>query len=564
MPSKGRSISVFFQQASTLVLPWIRTLDRKTSFPAISALLFLAPLLPAQNVTTRNYNNARTSANTQEKILNVDNVNSTHFGKLFTVDLDGEVYAQPLYVSQLWVGSGPHNVVFAATMNNSVYAIDGDSGALLWKHTYGTPIATNDVQKANETNINPSSPTGILSTPVIDLATNRMYLVYGSETGSTISFCLLELNIHTGAIVNGGPVTIGGTYATADTKLTFNAAVENQRPSLALANGNVYIAFASHNDAGAYHGWVFAYSASTLSQVATYSDTTVGTKGGIWMAGSAPAVDDDGNVYISTGNGSFGTTASGLIQTGNSFIKLSPTLQLEDYFTPYNSTQMNDVDEDLGSSGILLVPNAANSSESEYVLGGGKGGILYLTDPNNMGEFNSSADDVTQEFQAIFGTGTSHIHGTPAFVEAPKGPTVYVWGENDKLRAFRFNSNNQIDTTPFATSTMTAPVTHADSAMPGGFLWITANGTQNRVLWASTPYNGNACSKNAQGVLYAFNPETLQVIWSDKTNDARDEIGVFAKDVPPVVVNGKLYAVNFGKVGTTGAAGQLVVYGLLP
>jgi outer membrane protein assembly factor BamB len=530
-------------------------------------LLSSTAILSAQNVTTRSYDNARTANNPRETVLNVNNVNSKRFGKLFTVELNGEVYAQPLYVSKLDISGKTRNVVYVATMANTVYALDADSGAQLWQTTYGTPIVTDEVQNAKEPNINASSPTGILSTPVIDLATDTMFFVHGSETKangkSNYSFHLEAVDIRTGEKVNGAPRTISGSYQTADTTLVFDPKIHNQRPSLALANGNIYIAFCSHNDVGSYHGWVFAYSASTLEQVAVYSDTTTGKSGGIWMAGSAPAVDSAGNIYISTGNGSFGTTAKGVRETGNSFIKLSPTLELIDYFTPHNSAAMNESDQDLGASGVLLVPNASDASDTKYVLGGGKGGMLYLTEASYLGHFETSHDDVVQEFQAIFGSGTSHIHGTPIYTMSPLGQTIYVWGENDVLRAFRFKSDGTLDTKPFATSAMTAPVTHANGAMPGGFLWLTANGTSNRVLWASTPYNGSACEHNVQGVLYAFNPETLQVIWSDKDNEARDEIGVFAKNVPPVVVNGKLYAVSFGKLGTTGAAGQLVVYGLL-
>jgi hypothetical protein len=449
--------------------------------------------------------------------------------------------------------------------------LDADNGERLWSHTFGFPINTLEVQDANYPNINSESPTGILSSPVIDLKTNIMYFVHGNETKSgstsTYAFYLEAIDIRTGTKLNGSPVTIAGSYSTADltSPLEFVARVQNQRAGLALANGNVYIAFASHNDEGAYHGWVFAYSANTLKQTAVYSDTTTGTQGGIWMAGSAPSVDSAGNIYISTGNGSFGATPRGLVQTGNSFIKLSPILGLLEYFTPSNSAGMNSIDEDLGSSGLLLIPDPNNASVTKYVLGGDKGGVLYMASANDLGGFNSSKDNVAQEFQAVFGSGTSHIHGTPIYFNAPAtGPTIYVWGENDTLREFRFDATTGlINTTPFATSAMTAPVTHANGAMPGGFLCITASGTSNRILWASTPYSGNAAEANVQGVLYAFNPVTLKVLWSDKTVDSRDEIGMFAKDVPPVVVNGKLYMANFGKLGTTGAAGQLVVYGLL-
>ena len=163
------------------------------------------------------------------------------------------------------------------------------------------------------------------------------------------------------------------------------------------------------------------------------SDTPMNGWGGIWNAGQPPAVDSAGNLYFSTGNGAVGTTPNNNVQAGSSFIKLSPTLQLLDYFTPYNAATLNSGDMDLGP-GLLLIPN------TNYLLGGGKQGVLYLVNTNNMGKFNASGDQVQQEFQAVFGKGTSHIHGTPVYFNSDKnGPTTYVWGENDVLRGFLFN-----------------------------------------------------------------------------------------------------------------------------
>ncbi len=356
-------------------------------------------------------------------------------------------------------------------------------------------------------------------------------------------------------------MNITATYSTPDltTPLVFSPKTQNQRAGLALANGNIYICFGSHDDILPYTGWVMAYSESTLAQVAVYATTTVGSEGGIWMAGQAPPIDSAGNLYFSTGNGSSGVTTNNLVQTGQSFIKLSPTLQLLDYFTPGNAATMSAGDMDLGSAGLLLVPNTSD------VLGGGKQGVLYLVNTNNMGHFSASNDNVLQEFQAIYGQGTSHIHGAPVYFNSDvNGPTTYVWGENDVLRGFLFNATTGLlNPNPFATSTMTAPATNNDGAMPGGFLSISANGNSNGILWASTPYNGNAAYANVQGVLYAFNADTLAPLWSDKTNDARDEIGLFAKDVPPTVANGKVYVPNFGPLGTNNGSGSLTVYGLL-
>jgi hypothetical protein len=514
------------------------------------------------NVYTRSYDTARTGANLQETILTPANVNSTTFGKLFTFHTDGEIYAQPLYVSNLAIAGGTHNVVFVASMLNTIYALDADTGAELWSQNFGSPIVPEDVE--NDQNISWATGLGILSTPVIDPTTNIMYFVSGAQPANgamQFSFNLNAIELATGLPVSGSPVTIAATYSTPDltSPLVFSAQTQNPRPGLALANGNVYIAFASHNDATPYNGWVLAYSTSTLAQTAVYSDTTTGTQGGIWNSGQAPTIDAAGNLYISTGNGSFGATANKLEQTGNSFIKLSPTLQLLDYFTPYDSAVMNSGDMDLGSSGLLLIPNTS------YVLGGGKQGVLYLVDTTAMGEFNASSDNVRQEFQAVYGVGTSHLHGTPVYFDSDlNGPTTYVWGENDVLRGLLFNTTTGLlNTAPFATSTITAPATNNDGAMPGGFLSISANGNSNGILWASTPYNGDAANQNVQGVLYAFNADTLSLLWTDKTNDARDEIGMFAKYVSPVVANGKVYVPNFGPVGNTDGSGDLVVYGLL-
>jgi Bacterial Ig-like domain (group 3)/MBG domain (YGX type) len=514
------------------------------------------------NVYTRSYNVARTGANLQETILTPANVNSNTFGKLFTVPTDGEVYAQPLYVSNLAIAGGTHNVVFVASMRNTVYAIDADNGTVYWNQNFGTPINPQYVQY--DQNISWYTGLGILSTPVIDPSTNIMYFV--SATQSVINGNLVfqdhlnALEIATGAAVLS-PANITATYSTPDLTNPLQLVIQrqNQRPALTLANGNIYVIFGSHDDIAPYDGWVLAYNKSTLAQVAVYATTTIGSMGGIWMAGQGPVIDSAGNLYLLTGNGSSGKTPNGLMQTGESIIKLSPSLQLLDYFTPYNAASLTAGDMDLGSAGLLMLPN------TNYLLGGGKAGVLYLANTNGLGGFNASTDQVRQEFQAIYGQGTSHIHGTPSYFDSDvNGPTIYVWGENDVLRSFLFNSSTGlVNTNPWAKSTMTAPVTGNDGAMPGGFTSISANGNSNGILWASTPYSGDAAHSLAQGVLYAFDANTLKLLWSDKTNDGRDEIGLFSKYCPPLVANGKMYVPNFGPVGTTSGSGSLVVYGLL-
>src|ERR1700689_4435611 len=522
------------------------------------------------NVYMRGYNTSRTQANLQETILTPQNVSPNNFGKLFTVHTDGEIYTQPLYVSNLAIAGGTHNVVFVGTTFNSVYAIDADNGTIYWQQNFGYPIIAQDVQ--NDWNISWYTGIGIIGTPVIDPATNILYVVNGHQPQSgqqSYTYYLNAIDLATGNPVNGSPKQISASYSTPDlnTPEVFNAKTQNQRCGLTLANGNIYMCFGSHQDIMPYTGWMLAYNKSTLNQVAVYATTTIGSEGGIWMAGQAPVVDSSGNLYVSTGNGSSGTTPNGLYQTGESIIKLSPSLELLDYFTPSNAASLSAGDMDLASAGVMMVPN------TNYVLGGGKQGVLYLLNRVERGHFTPSHENVQQEFQAIYGQGTSHIHGTATYFDSDThGPTLYIWGENDVLRSFLYNSTTgTINTTPWATSTMTAPVTNNDGAMPGGFTSISANGNSNGILWASTPYNGNAAGNSnpefagdgmVQGVLYAFNADTLQLLWSDKLNDGRDEIGLFAKYLPPMVANGKMYVPNFGPVGTTDGSGNLVVYGL--
>ena len=557
---------------------------RRRPFPWRALLALFAVLVVtgagfAQvNVYTRSYDTNRTGANLNETILTPANVNPNTFGKLYSVNTDGQVFAQPLFVSGLTVNGGTHDVVFVATMRNSVYAIDAPTGAVLWQKNFGTPINPSEVQF--DQNISWNGGIGILSTPVIDPATNYMYFVTGNESqvngAAVYAFNLNAIDITTGAPVHGSPVAINPTYQTADnlTPIVFTPKIQNQRTGLGLANGNVYMAFASHDDYGPYQGWIVAYSTSTLAQTGVYvdADDPGGPGlGGIWQAGAAPAIDSNGNVYYSTGNGLYGNTPNNIPLTGNSFIKLSPTLGLQDYFTPFNTYTLNGGDQDLGASGVLLIPN------TNYMIGGGKQGVLYLVDSNDMTKYNSAQDNVRQEFQAVYGRGTSHIHsGVTYFDSGVNGQTLFAWGENDVLRQFQFNTTTgMVNPTPLAMSTMTAPVTNNYGSMPGGFTSISASGKTNGILWASTPYNGDAAHYPIQGVLYAFNADTLAPLWTDKTQDARDEVGWFAKYVPPVVANGRMFIPTFGAISNNSSpsaapsgtgpdgTGQLVVYGLL-
>ncbi len=535
----------------------LRFLFRPALAGAALLALFAVPAAAQVNVLTQHNDNNRTGANLAETVLTPAKVNAATFGKLFSVKVDGEIYAQPLYLSNVAVPSqGTHNVVYVATMNNTLYALDADNGTTLWTANFGAPVRASDVQCCCP---DISSTVGILGTPVIDPATNTIYFVSRNEihpgtAAASYQQYLNALDVTTGA-VKLSPVLITATAG----GVTFDPKLENQRPALTLANGDIYIAWASHNDCGPYHGWVMAYSASTLAQTAAYVNTPGGSLGGIWMSGQGLTVDAAGNVLLSSGNGSY--TADGS-QTGNSFVRLSPSLALQDWFTPYNTDSLNAGDQDLGSGGLLGIPGTT------YVIGGGKQGVLYLVNENAMSHFHAGGDQVTQEFQAIFGNGSSHIHGAPIYYNSPEnGPTVYIWGENDVLRAYAFNpATGLLNTSAIAKSTMTAPVTNANGAMPGGFLSVSASGTQSGtgIVWATTPYNADANNGVVQGIFHAFDASTLQELWNDKQNDARDELGRFAKFVPPMIAGGKVFVATFGPNGAANGSGALNVYGLLP
>jgi hypothetical protein len=530
----------------------------------VISLVFALPASAQVSVLTQHNDIYRSGTNLNETILNTSNVNVHKFGKLFTRHVDAEIYAQPLYVPHLLIpGKGIHNVVFVATMNNSVYAFDADDpnqSAPLWQDNFGPPVPASDVQCCC-TDI--SVRVGILSTPVINPNTNLMYLVSRNKNpDGTYHQWLHALDITTGQERLNGPVEIKASYG----NLTFDPKIQNQRPALLLYRGAVYISWASHNDCGPYHGWIVAYDASNLHQIATYCDTLNGTEGGIWQSGQGPTVGQDGNIYIMTGNGTFDANTGGP-DLGCSFIKLSPAipnqggLKVLDWFTPYNVDSLNAADLDLGSSGVLVIPG------TPYSLGGGKQGVFYLLNIHNLGHFNPSGDtQIVQSFQA----GNGHIHGSPVYYNSPvNGPCIYVWSEEDYLKVFAFKGT-YFNATPIAYSPNRVP-----DGMPGAMLSISANGQKpgTAIIWASHPYQGNANNAVVPGILQAFDANSISVdnqgiprlkeLWNSRMNANRDDIGKFAKFCCPTIANGKVYMASFGAPNDPIGAGQLVVYGLL-
>ncbi|MEP7289541.1 MAG: hypothetical protein ABI947_27650 [Chloroflexota bacterium] len=486
------------------------------------------------SVVTSRYNNARTGANLNEALLNAANVNARQFGKLFTRSVVGDIYAQPLYVPGVTIpGQGVHNVVYTATMHNNVYAFDADNltaSAPLWQVNLGPSftdsavIFTGDIWGGED---------GVLSTPVIDLTTQTMYLTSHTTVSGVTSHRLHALDITTGQEKFGGPVTIQGSASGS----TFNSYWHLQRPGLLLLNGNIYLAFASSNDRGSYHGWVMAYSASTLQQTAIWVVSSY--QGGIWQSGSG-LTSDGASIYTITANGGFDASTGGP-NYANSFVKLSPSLQVQDYFSPYDQQALSDQDLDLGASGVSLIPG----NGMLLAAGGGKDGKLYLLNTANMGHFNASNNNnAVQVLQATRG----HMHNTPVYWNGPAGATIYAWTEQDYPKAFHLGSNNQLDTVPVSTGETST------TGMPAGILSLSANGSTagTGILWGTyTPPNVR------DGVLIAFDANDLtRELWTSEDNPSRDRYGIISKFSPVTVANGKVYAGSFSN--------RLNVYGLLP
>jgi hypothetical protein len=515
-------------------------------------------------VTTYHYDNNRTGANPNETILNTSNVNQTQFGKLFSMPVVGQIYAQPLYVPNVTIPQqGVHNVLYVATEHNNVYAYDADApGSALWQVNMGPSMLVTTCCMVEE--IQPE--VGILSTPVIDTSSGTLYVV--AETSQNDAqkahFQLHALDITTGAdkltpaeITGSVPGTsidsVNGLLSfgfNPNVQPSRNGQIQHfQRPGLLLLNGNVYIAFGSHQDNTPYHGWLFSYSASSLQQTGVICFSPNGQENGVWQGGVGLAADGGGNIYLETGNGPFDVNAGGS-DFGDSIVKIATTggMHIVDYFTP--STQQFDqmFDWDLGSSGPVLIPG------TNLGMAGGKDGMMYVFNTSNLGQFSSTTDRLAQEWQATFAYSQSLAGGFWGGNYIFYNNTMYGYGERDFLKAFAFNGS-QFNPTPTSTSTVMVP--SAVSNDPG--MVVSANGTVpgTAIVWASFSATGQANGLPFPGVLYAFDASDVsKVLWSSNQNSARDYSGAWGKWSPPTVVNGKVYLATFDNL--------VNVYGLLP
>ncbi len=500
-------------------------------------------------VFTYHIDNFRTGENTNETVLTTANVNSTSFGKLAAYTLDGFTFSSPLYVANVNIpGQGFHNVVYAATEHDSVYAFDADglTNTPLWHTNFTNPGAgITTIPLADIGNTGPDIPNevGITSTPVINSNNGTIYVVAKTKeiSGNTTTYVmrLHALDIATGAEKLGGPVVIPG----------LDPLRENQRTALLLANGVVYFAFSSHGDIPPWNGWVLGYNATNLQQVLAYNACPASNgEGGIWMNGDGPAADVSSNIYFITGNGVFDANTGGS-NYGDSFVKINPAGTVLDYFTPFNQATQNSQDLDMCSGGVLLLPDQAGAHTHEMVSAG-KDGTICLVDRNNMGHFNSSSNDIVQSLLYIFPNSLQTDGGNFSSPVYYKG-YVYFGPVANTVQAFQL-SNGLLSTN--ATS-QTSEIYDGR----GGTMAVSANGGTNGILWTlqcndtGEPPPGPPA---VPGTLHAYNAANLtNELYNSDQAGSRDTLGNWWKFTTPIVVNGKVFV---------SSGGQLTVYGLLP
>ena len=469
---------------------------------------------------------SRDGVNSQEYALNTSSVKASSFGKRFACSIDAAAYAQPLWVANVNIGGGTHNVVIAATQHDTVYAFDADASPCqtYWSQSLlaggETWVNSGDV---NTSDISPDI--GIVGTPVIDPNTNTIYVVSKSKNGSSFHQRLHALNLSDGSERFGGPQEIAFNSGGAN----FNALTQNQRAGLALVGGVVYVAYASHGDNPVYYGWVVGYNASNLSQVSIFNDDPGSGFGGIWMSGGAPAADSGNNLYVITGNGNF----DGNTQFGDSFLRLSTGggMNVTSFFSPNNQASLSSGDVDLGAGGAAILvdqPTAPN----HLVIGGGKEGTMYLLNRDNLGGNTSNDAGAVQ----IFSIGNK-IFATPAFWQN----TLYIGPISDHVKSYTLNTGaGQFNTSPASQSPGTF-------GFPGATPSISAQGGSNGIVWA--------IENAGTAVLHAYDATNLgSELWNSGNNGA-DQAGQAVKFTVPTVANGKVYV---------GTASEISVYGLLP
>jgi uncharacterized protein (TIGR03437 family) len=553
----------------------LRAIKRRLLLCSLVIFVCSSILFAQVDVLTANYDNNRTNANLSEFVLNKSNVNPAQFGKLYSLTIDGEAYAQPLYVRGVnFAGATVRNVLYVATMNNSVYAFDADAAAStapLWHVNFGTPVNPHDFDYPADNSTTPPTPVtpytdilngiGILSTPVIDPATSTLYAVHytyvGSGSSKQYAYYLHALDLATGSEKFGGPVAIQGSvtgsgWAGLDTpvngQIAFDPGQHLQRPGLLLLYGNVYLGFGSHGDEGPWHGWLMAYDATTLQQTSIFNTSANNAAAGaIWQGGRGLAADGAANIYCSTGNGTWDGSAA----WSESVLRLTTIggIGVADFFTPAEWNSLNNNDTDVGSSGPALIPG------TNLIYAIGKEGQLFLLDKTNLGHVATANAQVVQSFQAGNPTLTltqeenSFLVFNTAFWDNIGGQLLYMWPFGQNPVSYRMK-NGLFETTPYSSNATV--VNHLP--MPGISISAYGSLSSSGILWMTSLDSSNL---PGPGTLHAFDALDLTVeLWNSDMTGTRDTLGNFTKFANPTVANGKVFQAS--------ASGEIAVYGLLP
>jgi len=507
----------------------------------VALILSSCAIVVAQtNVLTANYGNDRSNANLRETVLTTANVAPVNFEKLGSFPVDGQIYAQPLYVNHLFIsGRGIYNVVYTATQHDSIYAYDADSGEapnLLWHVSLGHPVPAATFG-ADYADIAPEI--GVLSTPVIDLQRSAIYVTAATLEKGSVVYRLHALDLITGAEKFNGPAVISGAVkgtgvgGAAGGKIPFDPQWHIQRPGLLLANDAVYVAFGSHGDAGPWHGWMASYNASDLSkQSALFMASPNGWGGSIWQSGSGLAADETGSVYAISGNGSY----DGKTEFSESLLKFDGSLSLKGWATPPNWSMLALNDYDL-SAGPALIPG------THSIVAGDKYGQLYLIDGDALAPFTSGQSGNAQIIQGVQWGGIFN------FAVWPTGTSSYVYlqQQGSTVKAYQIVGGG-LNASPVSESAPTG------AAIPYVGMAISANGSSKGtgILWETT---GNRSDPSLPATLHAFDAANLSnELWNSDMSGGKDSVGMFAKFANPTVADGKVFVPTW--------SGSLTVYGL--
>jgi hypothetical protein len=523
---------------------------RRKAFVCLQAAIFIFVVsnqFSAQTaVTTYHNDNYRTGWNSTETTLTPSNVNSKQFGLLATVAVDDQVDAEPLLVPNVNItaggNQGTHDVIYVVTGNDTVYAIDANSGTILLSNHLGAPVRMPLGCNNNGPNV------GITSTPVIDTSTNTIYLIAYTQDASGPSYWLHALNLSTLVDTLNSPEIVTASHTlTNGTTFIFNATYQRQRPALLEANGNIYAGFGSFCDfaANVSRGWLLGWNATTLAPLGANQlvDTQASSPddfflSSIWMSGYGLAADDSGNVVFVTGNSDYsGTTYDGVTNIQESVIEVSSDLTtVVDLFTPSNWSYLDETDGDFGSGGVLILPDQTGSVP-HLAVAAGKAGAMFFMNEDDLGGYSPNGNNVL---------GTYNIGGCwcgqSYFVDPVDGAGRVVSSGGNRAKVWK------LLTSPSPTLTPVTQSPAINTGQNGGFFTsVSSNGNSNAIIWAlSRPVSQNPAALD----LIAYDPDsggkTMSTLFSTVAGSWPNING--DSNQVPLIANGKVYVASFKKL----------------